>query len=101
MKQQGPKICIQSCPLHRTSPRHLLDSDLRIPLSLTRLVLDIKLGMHIAGAHASVVGQDAHEAGGEIAGFVVGVQELDVRADGGGGGMRGSVKTRIGRGRGC
>lgn len=58
--------------------------------TLTSLVLDAKLGMHVAGAHASVVGQDAHEAGGEVAGLVVGVQELDVRVYGCGGRMRGS-----------
>lgn len=49
--------------------------------------------MHVAGTHASVVGQDAHEAGGEVAGLVVGVQELDMPLNRCGGGEGGSVRT--------
>lgn len=57
--------------------------------------------MHVAGAHSSIVGQDAHEAGGEVAGLVVGVQELDVPLNGGGGGAGGSDKTEKEGGREC
>lgn len=104
-----------------SSPRIFLDSNLRIPpvspsllesgeeekgktnkfKTLTSLVLNAKLSMHVAGTHASVVGQDAHEAGSEVAGLVVGVQELDVPLNGRGGGMGGSDKTEKEGGREC
>lgn len=66
--------------------------------SLGSLVLDAKLGMHFASADTSVVGQDAHEAGGEVAGLVIGVQELDVYVHNCGGWVGRSIRTGIGSG---
>lgn len=89
-------------PLHSFSNQEKKKEETRLKEiklnTLSSLVLDAKLGMHVASAHTSVVGQDAHEAGGEVAGLVVGVQELDVCVHSRGGGVGGSIRTRMGSG---
>lgn len=53
--------------------------------------LDTVFLVNIPRSYASIVGYDPHEAGCNVSGFIVCVEEADVRLDCGGGGVGGSA----------